>query len=185
MCDNEKIIIPTSRLMIRQVSTKDEKYIFHAASCPQINLMHSNEFNDIVKVRNYIEVLTQEYMKGKYRSLAVAEKMSDRLIGMITLDVDSFFPRAEISYWIDKSYRNKGYATEAVKAVIEYGFSILGLNRIQAMHFTNNPASGCVLEKAGMLFEGTLRQYVGMQGVFFDCRLYSILKSDFTQAFSE
>ena len=47
------------------------------------------------------------------------------------------------------------------------------------MHFTDNPVSGRVLEKAGMSYEGTLRQYIGMGNVFFDCKMYAILKSDF------
>ena len=79
-------------------------------------------------------------------------------------------------------HRNVGFATEAVKAMIEFGFRQLNLNRIQAMHFTNNFASGRVLEKAGMLYEGTLRQYVGMNDTFFDCKMYAIIKDDLITA---
>lgn len=182
---NEEFVIQTARLIIREVYQIDDEHILKAASCPQINFMHSNEFNDINNVRNYLNVLMEEYEKRKYRSLAIADKLSSRFLGMITLDVDKFFPRAEISYWIDRFYRNNGYATEAVKAIIKYGFSILGLNRIQAMHFSDNPASGRVLEKAGMFFEGTLRQYLGMYNSFFDCKMYSILKSDCTKNFED
>ena len=63
--------------------------------------------------------------------------------------------------------------------MIDYGFQELSINRLQAMHFTDHPASGRVLEKAGMLYEGTLRQYVGLGGTFFDCKMYAILRDDF------
>jgi ribosomal-protein-alanine N-acetyltransferase len=147
--------------------------------------MYGNEFRNVDNVRRYIETLIKEYGEGKYRSFAIADRQTDKLIGMITLDVDKFFPRAELSYWIEKSYRNKGYATEAVNAIIEYGFLKRRLNRIQAMHFSDNPASGRVLEKSGMLFEGTLRQYVGKDDIFFDCQLYAILRSDYLQITEE
>jgi len=178
--EDKKFINLTERLVIREVSISDEVYIYEAASsCPKINMMHGNEFKNKESVSNYIEVLKKEYKNEKYKTLALADRCSDKFLGLITLDVDKIFPRAEISYWIDKRYRNKGYATESVKAIIKYGFSKLGLNRIQGMHFTNNPASGRVLEKAGMLYEGTLRQYVGMDDKFYDCKMYSILKLEY------
>lgn len=116
--------------------------------------MHSNGFKDISDVRRYIPVLTQEYKDGNFRTLAIADKNSNELCGTITIDIHKFFPRAELGYWISMEYRNKGYASEAVKAIIEYGFTKLNLKRIQAIHNVNNPASGHVLEKAGMTFEG-------------------------------
>ncbi len=171
--------IHTERLTIRNVNKNDETAIFKAASCPQIGFMHSNEFTDADKVRQYIDVLEREYLAGKYRTLAVTEKSSDILIGLLTIDKDYIFPRAEISYWIDIPHRNMGYATEAVMAAIGYGFDSLLLNRIQAMYFTDNTASGRVLQKAGMVCEGILRQYVGMGTTFFDCVMCSILRIDY------
>ena len=70
-----------------------------------------------------------------------------------------------------------GYATETVKAIIAYSFDILSLNRVQA--FTSNPASERVLKKAGMVYEGTLRQYFKRGDDFWDAKMYAILKKDF------
>jgi ribosomal-protein-alanine N-acetyltransferase len=170
--------ILTERLSIREVNIGDSSSVLKAAECPQISLMHSNEFTDIDMVRKYIEVLNREYETGKYITLAVADKASDILIGLLTLDIDRVFPRAEVSYWIDMQYRNTGYATEAVGAIIDYGFTHLKLNRIQAMHFRGNDASGRVLIKAGMTYEGTLRQYVGIGSTYYDCLMYSVIKRD-------
>jgi ribosomal-protein-alanine N-acetyltransferase len=136
--------------------------------------MHSNGFNDISDVRRYIPVLIQEYQNGNFRTLAIAEKISNELCGTITIDKHKFIPRVELGYWISIPHRNKGYASEAVKAVIEYCFSKLVLKRVQAVHSIDNPASGRVLEKAGMVCEGTLRLYNGIS----DEKMYAAIKSD-------
>ena len=85
---------------------------------------------------------------------------------------------AEIGYWIGKPYWDQGYCTEAARAVLKYGFEILGLHRIFARHFTRNPASGRVLQKIGMIHEGTLREAFKKWGRFEDMEVYGILKSE-------
>jgi RimJ/RimL family protein N-acetyltransferase len=75
-------------------------------------------------------------------------------------------------------YWGRGYATEAALAVIAFGFEELGLNRIYAQHMASNPASGRVMQKAGMRHEGTLRQHVTKFGIVDDIAIYGILASD-------
>jgi RimJ/RimL family protein N-acetyltransferase len=101
-----------------------------------------------------------------------------RLIGAIGLIVERSGRKAEMGYWIGKPHWGKGYATEAARAVIAFGFDGLSLNRIFAHHMTRNPASGRVLEKAGMTFEGELRQHVLKWDRFEDVRIYGILRSE-------
>jgi ribosomal-protein-alanine N-acetyltransferase len=79
---------------------------------------------------------------------------------------------------VAKALCNQGYCTEAAKALMSYGFSVLNLNRIQAMHFPRNTASGRVMQKLGMTKEGLLRQYVCNRGAFEDLYVYSILRTD-------
>jgi len=86
--------------------------------------------------------------------------------------------RGELGYWIAVPRWGRGYATEAVKAVIRYGFDTLGLNRIEACYLTRNPASGRVMQKAGMRLEGLHRQHVLKNGVFEDLARYAILASE-------
>ncbi len=142
--------------------------------------MYNNGFTTIEKVQDYIQLILKEYQSGKLRTFAIAEKNTNKLIGSITLDVVEVFARAEISYWINKNYRNKGYATESIKSIIKYCFDVLSLNRIQAL--TSNPASERVLEKSGMLYEGTLRQYFRMGSICWDVKMYAIIKEDFSSA---
>jgi len=85
----------------------------------------------------------------------------------------------EAGYWIGKSYWGCGYMTEALKRIIQFGFEELELNRIQASHFTDNPASGRVMEKAGMRYEGILRQYVRKWDAYKDLRYMAILRDEY------
>ena len=71
--------------------------------------------------------------------------------------------------------------SEALKAVIEFGFTKLALNRIEAQHESDNPASGRVMLHAGMRHEGTLRQRIYNKGRYADVDLYAILRSDYFQ----
>ena len=89
---------------------------------------------------------------------------------------------AELGYWIGKPYWNSGYATEASRAVLKYGFEVLGLNRIHASHFRRNPASGRIMEKIGMKYEGCLRQHFKKWGKFEDLETYGILRSEYATA---
>ena len=84
----------------------------------------------------------------------------------------------EVAYSLGKAYWNKGYMTEALKAVLVFGLKTVGINRIEAYHAINNPGSGKVLQKSGMRYEGRLRQKYKSHMGFEDCDMYAVLKSD-------
>lgn len=100
------------------------------------------------------------------------------LTGAIGLMIKRDDDIAEIGYWIGVPYWGRGYAAEAGEAVIRYGFEDLNLNKIYAAYFTRNPASGGVLKKLGMSYEGTLRQHHKKWGEYVDAEMYSVLKRD-------
>ncbi len=85
---------------------------------------------------------------------------------------------AEIGYWIGTPYWNRGYASQAAREIIRYGFEQCGLHRIFAGHFTRNPASGKVMTNAGMTFEGTLRHHAKKWGEYLDVSFYGILREE-------
>lgn len=100
------------------------------------------------------------------------------LVGAIGVDLSPDHERGELGYWVGLPYWNRGYATEACAALLDWCFDTLGLNRIQAQHFTRNPASGRVLQKIGMSPEGIRRQHFLRMGQFQDVAWYGILRSD-------
>jgi len=174
------MVIETQRLFIRRAREGDTGAILAACRDPAVHEMYAYAFSELDNVCDYLNVLRREYERDFCQTMVIARKDADALIGMITLEKDRIFPRAEVSYWVEPAYRGLGYATEAVRAMIGYGFRTHLLQRIQAMRFPENPASGRVLEKAGMRYEGTLRRYVGFGEDMRDCLMYAILRDEFS-----
>jgi len=95
------------------------------------------------------------------------------------LVINKMFNNAEAGYWIGVQYWGNGYCTEALKAIINYGFGTLQLNKIHAHHITTNPASGRVMLKCGMSIEGSLKKHILKNNVYEDIVLYGILRDEF------
>jgi len=77
---------------------------------------------------------------------------------------------------------NKGYCTEAAKAVVQCGFETLGLDRIHAGHFKRKPASGRVMQAIGISYKGCLRQQIEKWGKFEDLEMYGIVRANHRRA---
>jgi len=119
------------------------------------------------------------FEEGEAATFAMAIRETGKLIGAIGIHVDKSNRAGEFGYWVGKPFWNQGYATEAARAIIRYGFEQLGLHRIYARHMTKNPASGRVMQKAGMRFEGILRDSIYRWESFEDAAVYSILAEEF------
>jgi len=100
--------------------------------------------------------------------LAITLRGNGRQIGGIGLRIEQDQLRAELGYWLGVPYWGKGYATEAARELMRHGFEELGLHRIFASHFKHNPASGRVLKKLGMLYEGCQREHIRKWDQFVD-----------------
>ena len=122
---------------------------------------------------------SEKFENGEALNFAITRRTDKHLIGGIELRLDPAHENAELGYWIGKPYWGCGYATEAAKAVVAYGFEVLKLNRIHARRFKRNPASGRVLEKIGMHYEGCLRQHIKKWDNFEDLMTYGMLKADY------
>lgn len=142
-----------------------------------LNIPHPYEDG---KAEEWISTHQSAFEAGKEVIFAIVHAQEQYLIGAIGIsNIHKEFEKAEIGYWIGKPYWNQGYCTEAVKAVIRYCFEEMKLNRVYAHHFLNNPASGRVMEKAGMKKEGVLRQHDKKWDEFMDTVVYGALRSDF------
>jgi ribosomal-protein-alanine N-acetyltransferase len=97
------------------------------------------------------------------------------LLGAISLQLSLPHSRGELGYWIGLPNWGKGFATEAARALTAYAFTEVGLHRVEARHFTRNPASGRVLQKLGMRLEGIHREAYLRWGRFEDVATYAIL----------
>jgi len=110
--------------------------------------------------------------------LAITLRDTGRLIGGIGLRLVEEFQSAELGYWVGVPYWGNGYATEAAREMLRYGFEELRLHRIFASHFKNNPNSGRILRKLGMRYEGCQREHIHKFGEFLDLELYGLLRRE-------
>lgn len=115
---------------------------------------------------------------GTNATFAIINKESGKLVGVISLMIKPEHRRAELGYWIAVDSWNAGYATEASRCVIDFGFEQLKLHRIEARHFLRNPASGRVMKKLGMQQEGVERDWALKWDRFESLAVYSILEPE-------
>jgi RimJ/RimL family protein N-acetyltransferase len=120
----------------------------------------------------------ERYAGREIMVLAVALRDGGELAGCISLRLHDEHGRAEMGYWMGVPYWNLGYCSEAARALVAYGFEQMGLHRIYAHHLTRNPASGRVMQKVGMTYEGTLRQHIRKGDRYDDVTSYGILDSE-------
>jgi RimJ/RimL family protein N-acetyltransferase len=127
----------------------------------------------------WIATAADELRERRAVHFAIQPKTEPQLIGAIALRaIEAEHSQAELSFWIGVPWWGRGFATEAVRVVTDFGFTQLGLNRLYAHHMARNPNSGRVLEKVGFKPEGLLRQRVRKWDVFEDVVLMAMVRAD-------
>ncbi len=118
-----------------------------------------------------------EEWKAKKGYIYVIEH-DKKLAGVISLNMRGKGV-AEMGYWVGRPHWGHGLTTEAAKLLLRAGFKKLKLHKIYATHHPKNPASGRVMEKLGMKYEGLLREQVFAKGKYWDLAQYGILRREF------
>jgi [ribosomal protein S5]-alanine N-acetyltransferase len=127
----------------------------------------------------WIETHAPAWAAGTGVTYAIIETSNGKLAGVVSLmQIHREHRRAELGYWIAVDHWNKGFATEASEALVELGFSSLGLHRIESSHFVRNPASGKVMQKLGMQQEGIERDCAVKWDRYESLVRYAILESE-------
>lgn len=176
----EKIALKDDTLLMRPLETRDAGDIHALASAKEIadNTFVPHPYPpeaalDFIRSRHELWRQGEEYVFG------IIERGSGRFAGCMGIRLVVAHHRAEVGYWIGKPYWGRGLATSALCLLLQFGFERLHLNRIEAGHFEHNPASGRVMQKAGMQFEGIRRQYAWHGDHFIDLLWYVILREDY------
>ncbi len=178
---NQPPILETERLILRPQTMEDVDDIVKLAGDIAIikttlNIPYPYEKEDAIA---WLSTLKESWEKQESLNLAITQKKDNAYTGGIGLNLYLRHDKAALGYWVAKPYWGKGYATEAAHALIQFGFTELNLNRIEADYFSNNPASGRVMQKLGMTHEGFAKQTYKKSGEYIDTERYAILKSDF------
>jgi len=176
----EQPILNTARLVLRRFTLADAPDVQRLAGDRDIarstaTIPHPYEDG---MAEQWIGSHEQRLSSGEAAVFAITLRSGGALIGAIGLEINQEHDRAELGYWIGKPYWGQSYCTEAARAVARFAFEGLNLNRVHAMHFSRNPASGRVMQKIGMRHEGSLRQHIRKSGEYEDVELYATLKDD-------
>ncbi len=172
--------IETGRLWLRLLETDDAEAITRYAGDRHVaatTLAIPHPYN-LEMAREFIEHSQQAAATGDKFTFALTRKPERQLIGVIDLRPQQGHS-AEVGYWTGVPFQGQGYMTEALKAVIHHAFCDLGLQRVFASHFASNPASGRVMQKAGMRYEACLRKHVVRWNQAHDLVYYGILRDEY------
>ncbi|MBU3200996.1 GNAT family N-acetyltransferase [Clostridium estertheticum] len=178
--------INTDRLLLRRFELDDAYDMFKnwANDSEVTRFLAWEPHNNLEVTKKIVEQWVNEYKHNNIYDWAIEVKEIGEAIGPISIvKLDENHHSCEIGYCMARKYWCKGIMSESLKAVIDYLFSEVGFNRIVANHDTNNIASGKVMIKSGMEYEGTLRQVKLRDNKdFYDLAVYSILKDDWEGA---
>ncbi|MFH1675484.1 MAG: GNAT family N-acetyltransferase [bacterium] len=174
-------IIETSRLTLRRPNIVDIDRFLDCASNETIFDM-TELFGFPPTSENFIERIREEDYSSESGTdcpFWIYEKESGDIIGGISLsDLDRINSNAKITIWIAQSRRSLGFASEASKALVDFGFEKLALERIYGECSSGNPECERVYENAGMMHEGLIRHKYAKNGEYTDVNFYGIIKSD-------
>ena len=175
--------LKTPRLRLRRLTMRDAGDIYRYSRDPEVaRHVLWDAHRSIGDSRAYLRYMLHRYRAHEPASWGIEELSTGRIIGTIGfMWIQQDNAAAEVGYSLARDCWNRGFMTEALGAVIQYGFDFMNLNRIEAQHETTNPASGAVMRKCHMCKEGTLRSRLFNQGKYVDVDLYAILRRDFNR----
>ena len=177
--------IKTERLLLRKILPDDAERVYAWMGDPEVCKYERWEPHPNADyVRGYIHAVFNGYESERLYHWGI--ELDGALIGSVCMvNVDDNDQKAVLGYCLAREFWSNGYATEAAKAVLEYAFCEINLNRIEASHSVNNSASGRVLEKVGMVLEGRAKDYYYCNAGFQDSNLYAITKEQYMRLKSE
>lgn len=175
------LTIESKNLILRQFLHNDtEDMLNYWISDPKIQFMYSEPiYTTHEEVHQLLTKYIDSYSMDNYYRWAIIEKSTQICIGQIAFFlVDSKNHFGEIEYCIGSKFHRKGYASEAVKNIQDYGFNKINFHKIQVCHKENNIASQGVIRKANFKYEGTLRDYFYTDNRYISRLYYSLLKNE-------
>jgi RimJ/RimL family protein N-acetyltransferase len=172
--------IVTERLVLRKFTPDDIPDVLGFASQSSVAKVTSRRIQATEEgVRKYIDLQNsyQPFEKDKVFKVAIKRKEDGKVIGLLGL-ICQDHGQGEMGRALGVEYRGRGYATEAARALMDYGFDSLGLHRIHADTSTDNLASWRMMKRLGMRREGLLRGAVYEEGKWVDRYVYGMLADE-------
>ena len=173
--------LQTERLTLRRLMVRDDADMYEYSKNKEVTeYLTWDAHPDMAYTREYLQYLGSHYNIGDFFDWAVVLDSENKMVGTCGFTrFDYNNNSGEIGYVINPAYWGRGIADEAVRAVMEFGFESLRLNRIEAKFIEGNSASMRVMEKTGMQFEGYNRRAMLIKGEYKTIGVYSILRDEY------
>lgn len=167
-------VLTTERLKLRAVTLDDAEAMFTYGSNENVTkYVLWNTHETLEDSKEFIEMALETYKMHPFYHWGI--EYEGKFIGTIDyVMIHQHNKVGEIGYVLAEEYWNKGIVTEAAKKVIDFGFKELQLVRVQARCVVENTGSSRVMEKCGMIYEGTLRKALYMKGSHRDVKMYAV-----------
>lgn len=174
----------TRRLVLRELHLRDAEDLFAIRGDPLVTRYNSGPaYERVEQAADLITAIQRAYEDHDEIRWAITFRGMQEVIGICGYNYwvrrDA---RGSIGYDLARVWWGRGIMTEAVNAIVQFGFEKLQLNRIEADTDARNPASGRVLEKAGFIQEGHQREHFYDSGAYQDLLLYGLLRRDYEAA---
>ena len=170
--DNERI--ETNRLILRRARKYDvDDILEYASDAKTVEYLDWDGANTAEKVMQ--DIIEFHWSRPGVWVIELRENL--KCIGTIDIRVEKEHDKASFGYVLNRNYWNRGYMTEALSVLVKLGFEKLDLNRIETFHYIGNEASGRVMQKSGLIFEGISVQGVKVKGTFRDVARYGVTKA--------
>jgi RimJ/RimL family protein N-acetyltransferase len=172
--------LTTSRLFLRQILPSDAESLFAILSDEETMEFYGHEpHQSLNETKDLIRQIEERYARKEALRWGITLKGKDRLIGSCSLfHFDEGFDCAETGYDLNRAFWGKGVMTEAMSAILTFGFSELGLHRVEAVIDIANERSKNLLLKLGFTYEGNLRERFPFRGHFLDEHFFGLLKDE-------
>ena len=177
-------MLATERLTLRKFAIDDAIDVYqYAKNCEVARFVTWEPHRTIGDSISFINWTLGRYDCDEAGEWGIEYKETGRIIGALGfVQVETVNSCASIGYVLSRDFWGMGIMTEAVGRLIRFGFEEMGLNRIEAVHVPENEGSGRVMQKAGMNFEGLLKQKLFAKGRYWDVKQYAILKDEWKSA---
>lgn len=173
--------LETERLILRRFVSEDADAMYRNwASDDEVTKYLMWPTHSSVEVsKKVLEEWVGSYNDEKYYQWAIVPKDNGEPIGSISVvSMDESTSKMHIGYCIGREWWHQGITSEALKAVMDHLFDVVGVNRIEARHDPRNPNSGKVMKRCGMKYEGTLRSSDWNNQGICDACYYALLKDE-------
>ncbi len=171
----------TDRLSLRAMKVSDAPDMFaYAHRADVTEYLTWLPHRDIEETRDYLTEVGRRYRTGDFYDWALICREDGHMIG--TCGFTSFnynADSAEVGYVLNPVYQGRGLATEALRAVMRFGFAELSLHRIEAHFIEGNMASRRLMERVGMQFEGYARESMFIKGRYRTIGTCAVLRHEF------